>query len=72
MMSFLSGQGPMKCNLIVLLVTGGTFKSYPFIREMLEKAPLPLVVLSDQFMRGQIYAALRGRQSDGEPQRRPA
>ena len=59
MMSFLSGQGPMKCNLIVLLVTGGTFKSYPFIREMLEKAPLPLVVLSDQFTRGQIYAALR-------------
>lgn len=57
---YLSGGAAKTRGLIVLLVTNGALSTYPLIKEMLEGPnPVPLVVLSDQISRGQVYAALR-------------
>lgn len=58
--NYLSGKSPTRCTVVLLLATGGTLKSYGLIKEVLDKSQAtPLVVLSDQITRGQIYAALR-------------
>ena len=49
------------CSVLVLLVSGGPFTAYHSVSEALSKTgkSMPLVVLSDQASRGQVYAALR-------------
>ncbi len=48
-------------DLIVLLLTGGAFKTFHHVQDALSATghSLPLMVLSEQASRGQVYAALR-------------
>ncbi|MBS3733887.1 MAG: response regulator transcription factor [Phycisphaerae bacterium] len=48
-------------DVIVLLLTGGPFSAFHQVREALEgtEQAVPLVVVSEQATRGQVYAALR-------------
>ena len=53
-----SGLG--RATLLVLIVSGGAFRTFHVLKPMLDSAGgLPLVVLSDQVSRGQVYTALR-------------
>ncbi|HHH75746.1 MAG TPA: response regulator transcription factor, partial [Phycisphaerae bacterium] len=58
--SFAMAEGPV-CSVLVLLISGGPFTSYHSVRDALARTErsMPLVVLSDQTSRGQVYAALR-------------
>jgi len=55
------GQGGLgRATLLVLIVSGGAFRTFHLIKPLLEgSGRLPLVVLSDQVSRGQVYTALR-------------
>lgn len=47
-------------NLLVLILSSGTYRTFHMVREILtENTLLPLVVLSEQVSRGQVYMALR-------------
>jgi len=51
----------LNCDLLLLLLEGGSFSSIHHIRDILNDAhrTVPLLVLSEQTGRGQVYAALR-------------
>lgn len=55
------GLAELPYDLIVLILSGGPFATIHRIREILSKTnnTVPLVVLSEQIARGQVYAALR-------------
>lgn len=58
--TFLTSVETLPMSVMVLILMGGATKSAPFVKQVLEKTSMmPLVVLSDQVTRGQIYAALR-------------
>ncbi len=49
------------CDVLLLLISGGPFTTYHRIHDALTKTghTVPLVILSEQASRGQVYAALR-------------
>ncbi|MCL2701828.1 MAG: response regulator transcription factor [Phycisphaerae bacterium] len=55
------GNGGLgRANLLVLIVSGGAFRTFHILKPFLDGASrLPMVVLSDQVSRGQVYTALR-------------
>ncbi len=57
----LSDDQGISAQVLLLLVSGGPFTTFHRIHDTLSKTgnSLPLVVLSDQASRGQVYAALR-------------
>ena len=60
LLAAVSNGGLGRCNLLVLIISGGAFRTFHMIRPVIEGvAKLPLVVLSDQVSRGQVYTALR-------------
>lgn len=55
-----AGDARLDTHALVLLLTGGVSRELELVRKILDANPqLPLVVLSDQVSRGQVYAALR-------------
>jgi DNA-binding NarL/FixJ family response regulator len=52
---------PQPFGVIILLLSGGAFKAFHLINDVLQgpEAAIPLVVVTEQASRGQVYAALR-------------
>ena len=57
----IKNEGSLGCDVLVLLISGGPFTTYHRIHDALSRTghALPLVILSEQASRGQVYAALR-------------
>ncbi len=61
LLSSLNGSLPERADVLLLIVSGGPFTTFHRINDILGKTDkaIPLVVLSEQASRGQVYAALR-------------